>query len=113
MERKEGALKVVIASEATKIVALHFLGEDWLGRQKLICLYPPLPPHLHPALLKVGEVLSWRNPFFHIFVDGQTGVRIEEDDLYDVALGNAGEEKGMEKLLREWITTSLDVNKEL
>ena len=35
--------------------------------------------------LAAGRVLRWKNPRFHMFMDGSTGARIEEDQEEDLA----------------------------
>ena len=39
--------------------------------------------------LAAGKVLRWKNPRFHMFMDGSTGARIEEEDLANVTVTDA------------------------
>ncbi|GBF91736.1 hypothetical protein Rsub_04040 [Raphidocelis subcapitata] len=39
-----------------------------------------------PAGLRPGAVLRWRNPRYHMFIDGQVGARIEDEDLADIQI---------------------------
>lgn len=54
----------------------------------------PLPPQLHLAFycdagrlnLQLGSVLWWHNPCYHMFIDGKTGARMEDQDLGNIAV---------------------------
>merc|ERR1712216_134894 len=39
--------------------------------------------------LAAGKVLRWKNPRFHVFMNGSTGARIEEEDLANVTVTDA------------------------
>lgn len=55
--------------------------KDRLGAVKIVVAYTS--SGVIPGLSE-GTVMRWRNPRFNVFLDGQTGARIEDDDLCNI-----------------------------
>jgi hypothetical protein len=59
--------------------------KDKRGDVCTIAFYTRSPP----AGLAQGKVLRWRNPRFHYFMSGQTGARIEDEDLPNITIADS------------------------
>ena len=59
--------------------------KDRKGGVGTIAFYSTSPP----AGLAQGKVLRWRNPHFHYFMSGQTGARIEDEDIPNITISDA------------------------
>lgn len=68
----------------------HFMrscvnAQDKRGDQHTIAFYTQSPP----SGLAQGRVLRWRNPRFHYFLSGQTGSRVEDEDLPNITIADS------------------------
>jgi MYND finger len=62
-----------------------FNGKDRSGKVLLVAFYLDAGTS-PPAGLRQGAVLRWKTPHFHWFIDGQSGARIEDEDLCNITV---------------------------
>jgi MYND finger len=62
-----------------------FNGKDKSGKVLMVAFYLDAGTS-PPAGLKQGAVMRWKNPHIHYFMDGQTGARIEDEDLPNITV---------------------------
>ena len=63
------------------LVALH-TGKDYKNDVRTLTFHcDRVPPGL-----ALGKIMRWRNPHFHMFMDGRTGARIEDEDVANISI---------------------------